>query len=144
MCRWCITELYDWPLHNFVNWYHPNKVNLKKERKEKGMVGEPQLDLCQLSERENSSLFSLHGPHFSYLSSPGWVLWVSQQTPYPSSVVLAIVQSFPPNCMEAALLSDTVRVKWKSGGLSSRCFSAWGAPRTVMGQLMDSWRTWAT
>ena len=31
--RWCITELYTWNLYSFINQCHPNKINLKREKK---------------------------------------------------------------------------------------------------------------
>ena len=31
--RWCVIELYSWNLYNFINQYHPNKFNNKKEIK---------------------------------------------------------------------------------------------------------------
>ena len=34
ICRWCIIEFYPWNLYNFINQYHPNKLNLKNEQKQ--------------------------------------------------------------------------------------------------------------
>ena len=62
--------------------------------------------MVPLGKEKNRTSWEKHSWISAHVARPGWVCWVSQQTPHPSSMVLDIVQSFPPNWVEATYLSE--------------------------------------